>query len=101
MTAILDVITSRDPGEHEFHQAVDEVVESVKPVLDRNPHYRQAAVLERIIEPERIVTFRIPWFDDQGNVKVNRGFLVEMNSAIGPYSGGLRLHPRRRGYFSG
>ncbi len=93
MTAILDVIKSRDPGEHEFHQAVEKVVESVKPVLDRNPHYRQAAVLERITEPERIVSFRIPWFDDQGNVKVNRGFLVEMNSAIGPYSGGLRLHP--------
>jgi glutamate dehydrogenase (NADP+) len=93
MRAILDVITSRDPGEYEFHQAVEKVVESVKPVLDRNPYYRQAAVLERITEPERIVTFRIPWFDDQGNVKVNRGFLVEMNSAIGPYSGGLRLHP--------
>jgi glutamate dehydrogenase (NADP+) len=93
MTEILDVITSRDPGEHEFHQAVEKVVESVKPVLDRNRHYRQAAVLERITEPERIVTFRVPWFDDQGNVKVNRGFLVEMNSAIGPYSGGLRLHP--------
>jgi glutamate dehydrogenase (NADP+) len=93
MTAILDVIASRDPGEYEFHQAVEEVVESVKPVLDRNPHYHQAAVLDRITEPERIVTFRIPWFDDQGNVNVNRGFLVEMNSAIGPYSGGLRLHP--------
>ena len=93
MAEVLDVIKARDPDEHEFHQAVEEVVESVKPVLDRNPQYRQAAVLERITEPERIVTFRIPWLDDQGNVKVNRGFVVEMNSAIGPYSGGLRLHP--------
>jgi glutamate dehydrogenase (NADP+) len=93
MTEILDAIKSRDPAEIEFHQAVQEVVESVKPVLDRNLRYRQAAVLERITEPERVVSFRIPWLDDEGNVKVNRGFVVEMNSAIGPYSGGLRLHP--------
>ena len=93
MTEILDVISSRDPSEYEFHQAVQEVVDSVKPVLDRNPYYRKAAVLERITEPERIVTFRIPWVDEDGNVKVNRGFVVEMSSSIGPYSGGLRLHP--------
>jgi glutamate dehydrogenase (NADP+) len=93
MNDILDVMRSRDPGEHEFHQAVEEVVESVKPVLERNPHYRSAAVIQRITEPERVVSFRIPWLDDQGDVIVNRGYVVEMNSAIGPYSGGLRLHP--------
>ena len=93
MNEILDIIKSRDPGEVEFHQAVQEVVESVKPVLERNPHYRSAAVIQRITEPERVVSFRIPWLDDQGDVIVNRGYVVEMNSAIGPYSGGLRLHP--------
>ncbi len=93
MTDILKTIISRDPEEREFHQAVQEVIESVKPVLDQNPQYRQEAVLERIIEPERVITFRIPWLDDQGNVKVNRGFNIEMNSAIGPYKGALRFHP--------
>ena len=93
MTDILKTIISRDPGEREFHQAVQEVIESVKPVLDQNPQYRQEAVLERIIEPERVITFRVPWLDDQGNVKVNRGFNIEMNSAIGPYKGALRFHP--------
>jgi glutamate dehydrogenase (NADP+) len=93
MSQILDTIKARDPHEREFYQAVREVAESVKPVLDQNPQYRQAGILERIIEPERIITFRVPWFDDQGDVKVNRGFCVEMNSAIGPYKGGLRFHP--------
>jgi len=93
MPAILETIKARDPHEREFLQAVTEVIESVKPVLDRNPQYRAAALLERIVEPERIVTFRVPWMDDQGNVKVNRGYLVEMNSAIGPYKSGLRFHP--------
>ncbi|OBQ51709.1 NADP-specific glutamate dehydrogenase [Halodesulfovibrio spirochaetisodalis] len=90
---ILDLIKSRDPNEREFHQAVTEVVESIKPVLDRNPHYRSANILERIVEPERVITFRVPWVDDDSNVRVNRGFRVEMNSAIGPYKGGLRFHP--------
>jgi len=93
MTDILKTIVSRDPGEREFHQAVQEVVESVKPVLDQNPQYRREAVLERIVEPERVITFRVPWLDDQGHVNVNRGFNIEMNSAIGPYKGALRFHP--------
>jgi len=93
MTDILKLIETRDPGEKEFHQAVKEVVESVKPVLDRNPEYRQMAVLERITEPERVILFRVPWMDDQGHVRVNRGFRVQMSSAIGPYKGGLRFHP--------
>jgi glutamate dehydrogenase (NADP+) len=90
---ILAMIRSRDPHEREFHQAVGEVIESVKPVLDRNPRYRQAKVLERITEPERVIMFRVPWMDDQGNIHVNRGFRIQMNSAIGPYKGGLRFHP--------
>jgi glutamate dehydrogenase (NADP+) len=93
MTEIMELITSRDPGEKEFHQAVEEVLETVKPVLDRNPHYRKLAILERITEPERVILFRVPWMDDQGQVRVNRGFRIQMNSAIGPYKGGLRFHP--------
>lgn len=93
MTDILRAIKARDPEENEFHQAVQEVLETVQPVLDRNPEYRQAAVLERITEPERVIMFRVPWLDDQGQVKVNRGFRIQMNSAIGPYKGGLRFHP--------
>jgi len=93
MTDILKLIKDKDPGEKEFHQAVEEVVESVQPVLDRNPQYRREAVLERIVEPERIIIFRVPWMDDQGQVQVNRGFRIQMNSAIGPYKGGLRFHP--------
>ncbi|MFW6098977.1 MAG: NADP-specific glutamate dehydrogenase [Thermodesulfobacteriota bacterium] len=93
MTDILRAIKARDPEENEFHQAVQEVLETVQPVLDRNPEYRQAAVLERITEPERVIMFRVPWMDDQGQVKVNRGFRIQMNSAIGPYKGGLRFHP--------
>ena len=93
MTDILKLIKDKDPGEKEFHQAVEEVFESVLPVLDRNPQYRQEAVLERITEPERTIIFRVPWTDDQGQVQVNRGFRIQMNSAIGPYKGGLRFHP--------
>jgi glutamate dehydrogenase (NADP+) len=93
MPEILETIKARDPWEKEFHQAVREVLESVKPVLKRHPHYVQAAVLERITEPERVVTFRVPWIDDRGLAQVNRGYLIEMNNAIGPYKGGLRFHP--------
>ena len=93
MTDILDIIKARDPQEREFHQAVSEVMESVKPVLDQNPIYRQAKIPQRLVEPERVIMFRVPWADDQGNVQVNRGFRIEMNSAIGPYKGGLRFHP--------
>jgi len=93
MSDILKMLKAKDPGEKEFHQAVTEVLETVKPVLDRNPEYRQAAIMERIVEPERVIMFRVPWMDDQGQVNVNRGYRVEMNSAIGPYKGGLRFHP--------
>jgi glutamate dehydrogenase (NADP+) len=93
MSDIIELIKSKDPGEREFHQAVQEVTDSVRPVLERNPQYREMAVLERITEPERVIMFRVPWMDDQGQVRVNRGFRIEMNSAIGPYKGGLRFHP--------
>ena len=93
MDTIMDIVLARDPFEKEFHQAVSEVAESVKPVLDQNPEYRHARIMERIVEPERMIQFRVPWVDDQGMVKVNRGFRIEMNSAIGPYKGGLRFHP--------
>ena len=86
-------VMEKDPSEKEFHQAVKEVLVSVKPVLDRNPEYRRAAVLERIVEPERVILFRVPWMDDDGQIYVNRGFRVEMNSSLGPYKGGLRFHP--------
>ena len=89
----MDAVTARDPFEKEFHQAVTEVVESVKPVLDNNPEYRHAGIMERIVEPERVIQFRVPWVDDQGKVQVNRGLRIQMNSAIGPYKGGLRFHP--------
>jgi len=89
---IIQQIKAKDPEQQEFHQAVEEVVESVKPVLDRNPEYREQAVLARITEPERTIIFRVPWMDDEGQVHVNRGFRVEMNSALGPYKGGLRFH---------
>jgi glutamate dehydrogenase (NADP+) len=90
---IMAIIKARDPHEREFHQAVSEVLESVTPVLDRNPRYRQAKILERITEPERVIMFRVPWMDDQGSVQINRGFRIQMSSAIGPYKGGLRFHP--------
>ena len=93
MSDIMQIVKNKDPQEREFHQAVSEVMESVKPVLDQNPVYRQAKILERIVEPERVILFRVPWMDDQGEPQVNRGFRIEMNSAIGPYKGGLRFHP--------
>jgi glutamate dehydrogenase (NADP+) len=93
MSEIMEHVKSRDPHEKEFHQAVGEVMDSVKPVLDRNPIYRKARIPERIVEPERVILFRVPWVDDQGVIQVNRGFRIQMNSAIGPYKGGLRFHP--------
>ena len=93
MSDILQIVKNRDPQENEFHQAVSEVMESVKPVLDQNPIYRQAKIPERLVEPERAIVFRVPWMDDQGEIQVNRGFRIEMNSALGPYKGGLRFHP--------
>jgi len=89
----LQQITAKNPAEQEFHQAVREVVESIWPVIEQNPRYRSANVLARIVEPERVILFRVPWTDDQDNVHVNRGFRIEMNSALGPYKGGLRFHP--------
>jgi glutamate dehydrogenase (NADP+) len=86
-------VKAKNPTEPEFHQAVEEVVESLSLVLDRHPEYRHAKILERIVEPERVIMFRVPWQDDQGRVQINRGFRIEMNSAIGPYKGGLRFHP--------
>jgi len=89
----LNLVKAKNPAEPEFHQAVLEVFESLRPVLERHPEYHEAKILERITEPERLLMFRVPWFDDRGKVQVNRGFRIEMNSAIGPYKGGLRFHP--------
>ena len=86
-------VINKNTGETEFHQAVREVIESVWPVIEKNPKYQSAKILERIVEPERVILFRVPWLDDKGEFQVNRGFRIEMNSAIGPYKGGLRLHP--------
>ena len=93
MSEELQRIIDKDPEQKEFHQAVQEVIETVQPVLDRHPEYRQARILERLAEPERVIMFRVPWMDDTGGVQVNRGFRIQMNSAIGPYKGGLRFHP--------
>ncbi|MFP4526150.1 MAG: NADP-specific glutamate dehydrogenase [Bacteroidales bacterium] len=86
-------ITSKNPNEGEFHQAVQEVAESLIPFIEENPKYKHAKILERIAEPERVILFRVPWLDDKGEVQINKGFRIEMNSAIGPYKGGLRFHP--------
>ncbi|MDL2321011.1 NADP-specific glutamate dehydrogenase [Desulfosarcina sp. OttesenSCG-928-B08] len=92
MADILQLVKDKNPMEHEFHQAVMEVLASIKPVMDKNPAYQKAKILERIVEPERVILFRVPWMDDKGEFQVNRGFRIEMNSAIGPYKGGLRFH---------
>jgi glutamate dehydrogenase (NADP+) len=86
-------VKAKNPSEPEFHQAVEEVLGSLAVVLERHPEYRSMKILERMIEPERVITFRVPWMDDQGDIHINRGFRIEMNSAIGPYKGGLRFHP--------
>ena len=90
---LMQRVIKRNANEPEFHQAVREVLESIEPVVDKHPEYIKLGVLERIVEPERIIKFRVPWVDDNGNVQVNRGFRVQFNSAIGPYKGGLRFHP--------
>jgi glutamate dehydrogenase (NADP+) len=90
---LMDDVTAKNPGEPEFYQAVREVASSVELVIERHPRYGREKILERIIEPERVVMFRVPWMDDEGGIHVNRGFRVEMSSAIGPYKGGLRFHP--------
>ncbi len=86
-------VIEKNPGESEFHQAVREVVESVTPFIEKNPKYQEAKILERMVEPERVIMFRVPWTDDKGEVQINRGFRIEMSSAIGPYKGGIRFHP--------
>jgi glutamate dehydrogenase (NADP+) len=90
---ILADVKAKNPSEPEFHQAIQEVTESLDLVLERHPEYRYAKILERMVEPERVIMFRVPWMDDQGDIHINRGFRIEMNSAIGPYKGGLRFHP--------
>lgn len=93
LKAFLNRIVDRNPGEKEFHQAVGEVARSLMPFLDQHPKYKEAKILERMVEPERVLIFRVPWVDDQGEIQINRGYRVQMNSAIGPYKGGLRFHP--------
>ncbi len=90
---VLEDVIKRNPGENEFHQTVSEVLESLEPVVEKNPVYIEKGIIDMIVEPERIIKFRVPWVDDQGTVQVNRGFRVQFNSAIGPYKGGLRFHP--------
>ncbi|MFH1684194.1 MAG: NADP-specific glutamate dehydrogenase [Candidatus Margulisiibacteriota bacterium] len=90
---ILETVKKRNPGEPEFHQAVEEVLESIAPVLEKHPEYKEAKIAERIVEPERQIIFRVPWMDDKGEIHVQRGLRIEFNSAIGPYKGGLRFHP--------
>ena len=91
--AVLKTVHERDPDQPEFHQAVKEVLESLVPVIEQNPEFADHGLLERLVEPERVVSFRVPWTDDNGDVHVNRGYRVQFNSAIGPYKGGLRFHP--------
>jgi glutamate dehydrogenase (NADP+) len=93
VTSLMKDVKAKNPAEPEFHQAVEEVAESLAPVLDKHPEYKSARILERIVEPERVILFRVPWVNDRSEVQINRGFRIEMNSAIGPYKGGLRFHP--------
>ena len=90
---ILNLVKKRDPDQIEFQNTVKEVLTSIVPFLEKNPQYKAQKLLERIVEPERIITFRVAWQDDKGEIQVNRGYRVQMNSAIGPYKGGLRFHP--------
>ncbi|MFW5898284.1 MAG: NADP-specific glutamate dehydrogenase, partial [Candidatus Saliniplasma sp.] len=90
---VYEQVVDRNPGEKEFHQAVEEVLETIEPVMEKHPEFVDAKIVERLVEPERQIIFRVPWTDDQGEVHVNRGFRVQFNSAIGPYKGGLRFHP--------
>ena len=93
VTEFMDNLRSTTPGEDAFHQAVGEVIPSMVPVLEKHPEWQKARILERLVEPERVIQFRVPWVDDKGDVHVNRGYRVEFNSVIGPYKGGLRFHP--------
>ena len=91
--SFMDKVKEKNHGENEFHQAVEEVVETLMPYINKHPRYKQAKILDRMTEPERVLMFRVPWTDDSGDVQINRGFRIEMNSALGPYKGGLRFHP--------
>ena len=93
VSSLMADVKAKNPAEPEFHQAVHEVAESLVPVLDKHPEYRSARILERMVEPERVILFRVPWVNDRGEIQINRGYRIEMNSAIGPYKGGLRFHP--------
>jgi glutamate dehydrogenase (NADP+) len=93
VSEFMEMIIAKNPGEKEFHQAVSEVAECIIPILDKYPQFRKAKILERIAEPERVILFRVPWMDDKGEIQIQKGYRIEMNSAIGPYKGGLRLHP--------
>ena len=93
MSKILENVKKRNPGETEFYQAVEEVYETVEKVIAKNEKFKKARIFERITEPERLIYFRVNWVDDKGKVQLNRGYRVQMNSAIGPYKGGLRFHP--------
>ncbi len=93
LATLMNDVQAKNPSQPEFYQAVQEVAESLSPVLENHPEYRSAKILERIVEPERVILFRVPWVDDRGEVQINRGYRIEMNSAIGPYKGGLRFHP--------
>jgi len=93
LSAVFDEVVARNPGEHEFHQSVREILESLGPVVTKHPEYADAEIIRRLCEPERQIIFRVPWTDDAGQVQLNRGFRVEFNSALGPYKGGLRFHP--------
>ena len=96
--SVIEQVKDKNANEPEFIQAVTEVLTSLKPVIDTNPEYQKAGLLERLVEPERVVMFRVPWVDDEGNVQVNRGYRVQFNSCLGPYKGGLRLHPDGRAH---
>ena len=91
--SVLEITKKKNPAEKEFIQAVSEVLETLKPVVERHAEYEKTSLLERLVEPERIISFRVPWIDDNGKVQVNRGFRVQFNGSIGPYKGGLRFHP--------
>ncbi|MEG1404048.1 MAG: Glu/Leu/Phe/Val dehydrogenase dimerization domain-containing protein, partial [Oscillospiraceae bacterium] len=93
LQGVYETVKHRNPGEPEFHQAVQEVLESLEPLVAAHPEYEKSGVIEAFVEPERFISFRIPWHDDNGKLQINRGFRVQFNSAIGPYKGGLRFHP--------
>ena len=90
---LVETVKKRNPNEPEFLQAVEEVLESLEPVIDKHPEFIEKGVMASLVEPERIIKFRVPWLDDNGKVQINRGFRIQFNSAIGPYKGGLRFHP--------